>query len=495
MIHYSHRENNPTAQERREEQMDLVMEGKIREMTRLMEEFVPSLVSFYRGIKDEKVCREADSETIARLRQRGIPREGRPVEEVFREMEKDVYGNLSLVQHPRSFACVPSPVSLFSWMGDVMTNGYDPHASCWTNASAANCVEQEVVKWMCSLAGYPETAGGLFVSGGSMANLTALTAARDDRLKPEEWGQGVAYVSDQTHSSVAKGLHIIGFRPDQIRKIPTHRDFRMDMEALEAAVREDLEAGRKPFAVIATAGTTNTGSVDPLPQIGELCRRYGLWMHVDGAYGASVLVSRRHRENLRGIELSDSLSWDAHKWLMQTYGCSAVLVRDQKTLIHAFSAHPEYLEDAGRGEEVSYWDLGPELTRPARSLKLWITLQILGADAMGEMIDHGFELARLAEETVRQYADWEIISPAQQAIVNFRYAPVGYSESQLDRINQQIAMTITQSGYAQVLTTQLDGKRVLRICALHPETTREDIQSTIRLLDRYARQTAGQKIA
>ena len=474
--------------------MDLIRTEQKREMGELMKGFVDKTLDFYETIKDREVARDMDEAALARLRSRGIPAQGRPVREVFEEMERDVYANQSLVQHPRCFACVPSPVSLFSWMGDIMTNAYDPHAGSFLNAPGAGCVEQELIRWMCGLAGYPEHAGGLFVSGGSMANLTALTAARDAKLTYSEREDAVAYVSDQTHSSVAKGLLIIGFRPDQVRSIPSDSAFRMRTDQLEAAIREDLAAGRKPFAVIATAGTTNTGSIDPLEEIASICEAYGLWMHVDGAYGASILVSKTRRGLLKGIERSHSLSWDAHKWLMQTYGCSAVLVRDPQSLARSFAVHPEYLKDVSAGENVNFWDLGPELTRPARSLKLWATLQVMGTDRMGQAIDHGCAMARLAEESLRRCPGWEIVCPAQQAIVNFRYAPAGVEEGALDGLNQRIAQAVTASGYAQILTTQLKGKKVLRICCPNPETAEEDIRTTIQLLDRLARELTQERI-
>ncbi len=294
----------------------------------------------------------------------------------------------------------------------------------------------------------------------------------------------MVYVSDQTHSSVAKGLHIIGFSKDQIRVIPSDALFAMDISVLKAAIIKDINAHKKPFAVIASAGTTNTGSVDPLPQIAALCREYDLWMHVDGAYGASALLSDQYRKNLSGISLSDSLSWDAHKWLLQTYGCSVVLVRDQSCLVRSFSAHPEYLKDAqSSADSVEFWDLGPELTRPARSLKLWLTLQAMGTDAMEKIIDHGCALAQLAQRLISQSPDWEIVSPAQLGIINFLYiSHRQLSPRELDRINQNIAREITQSGFAQIFTTELCGKKVLRMCTIHPETTEQDIYDTIRFL-------------
>lgn len=469
------------------------MSGQGREQVgELMQGFVKSVVDFYGDIKSRDVYREADEKTISRLRKTGIPRTGRPVGEVFEEMMGQVYENQSLVQHPRCFACIPSPVSLYSWMGDVMTNAFDPHAGSWINASGAGCIEQELIRWMGDLAGYPKTSSGLFVSGGSMANLTALTAARDAKLTEEDRTRAVAYVSDQTHSSVAKGLHIIGFRADQVRKIRTDRRFSMDVSALREAVLEDLGEGRKPFAVIATAGTTNTGSIDPLEDIASLCKAHGLWMHVDGAFGASILVSDRYRGLLKGIEQSDSISWDAHKWLMQTYGCSVVLMREEAHLIRSFCVHPEYLKDAKVKEsQTNYWDLGPELTRPARALKLWITLQAMGSDGMAAVIEHGYEMAKLAEEILRADAQWEIVSPAQQAILNFRYAPKGMTKKQLDAINESIAWEVTASGFAEVLTTELGGNKVLRMCTLHPETTEEDIKKTLELLRKSAKGILG----
>lgn len=463
--------------------MDSMSEVQGRQVGALMKDFIDTFIEFSKNIKSEDVCRRADEETLSRLAKQGIPRNGRPLEEVYREMLRDVYSNTALVQHPRCFACIPSPVSLYSWMGDIMTNAYDPHAACHMNASAANRIEIELIRWMCGLAGYPEGSGGLFVSGGSMANLTALTAARDAKLADGERALAVAYVSDQTHSSVAKGLHIIGFRADQVQKIPSDADFRMDISALKRQIRRDLAAGRKPFAVIATAGTTNTGSIDPLPEIAALCREYNLWMHVDGAFGASILLSGRYRKRLAGIEHSDSLSWDAHKWLMQTYDCSMVLVRDQSHLVRSFAAHPEYLTDAGNfSEHPDFWDLGPELTRPARSLKLWITLQAMGSEGIGRVIERGCAMAELTEQKIRRLPGWEIISTAKLGIVNFRYAPDGVPESRLDRLNQQIAREITDSGYAQILTTELGGKKVLRMCTLHPDTTEEDIDTTLKRL-------------
>lgn len=417
-----------------------------------------------------------------------IPANGRPVREVYDEMLRDVYAHTILAQHPRSFACIPSTESLISWMGDVMTNAYNPHASCEINAPVADLIEKKLIRWMCNLAGYPEDGGGLFVSGGSIANLTALTAARDSRLTYGERTRAVVYVSDQTHSSVLKGLHMIGFRKDQICTIPTDELFRMDTSSLQKNIEDDLANKKKPFAVIASAGTTNTGSVDPLTDISRVCKMHDLWMHVDGAFGASALLSEKLKDELAGIENSDSLSWDAHKWMLQTYGCSVVLVRAKRTLVQSFAAHPEYLKDAESSPEGGeFWDLGPELTRPARGLKLWLTLQTMGSKRMGEIIDHGCAMAELAERIIRRNPEWEVVSPAQLGVINFRYvSDRTLPDHILNEINQHISKEITDSGFAQIFTTELQDKKVLRMCTIHPETTENDIYDTVERLMKSA---------
>ena len=465
--------------------MDTKTKEQNQQIGALMNAFVQRTVDFYNELDSYPVCPHTPQKILEHIQTQEIPSKGRNITDVYEEMLKEVYSHTILAQHPRSFSCIPSTSSMLSWMGDVMSNAYNLHASCQVNGPAPYLVEKKLIRWMCDLAGYPKEAGGVFVSGGSIANLTALTAARDARLTYEERSKAVVYVSDQTHSSVAKGLLIIGFCKEQIHILPSDSDFRMNTGALKTAVEQDLKQGKKPFAVIASAGTTNTGSVDPLKEISELCKTHEMWMHVDGAFGASALLSKKCKKALEGIENSDSLSWDAHKWLLQTYGCSMVLVRNQNTLINSFSAHPEYLKDAESSEgSIEFWDLGPELTRPARSLKLWLTLQTIGTEKLEAIIDHGCAMAELAEKLVSEKRDWEIISHAHFGVVNFRCVPdSNMPESQLAILNQEIAKTLTDSGFAQIYTTELKGKKVLRMCTINPETTEKDIRDTIERLE------------
>lgn len=459
-----------------------------QEVERAAVRFVCDLFERNRTLSDGPVINEPEPTHLEELPERGIPAVGRPLEEVVREMERDVIGYGYNADHARFMGFVPGPTSAISWLGDMISAGYNRHAGSVANYPAGHAVEEGLIRWLCDRAGFPVGASGTFVSGGSMANFTACVAARDTVLDERDWPRAVAYVSTQTHSSVAKGLRMMGVTDARIRTIDVDEGFRMKTDALAAAIAADRRAGLAPFMVIATAGTTNTGSVDPLPQVADICRREGLWMHVDGAFGASVLLTR-YRDMLKGIERADSLSWDAHKWLFQTYSCSMLLVRDERTLLKSFSAHPEYLADLEGDESlVNPWDLGPELTRPARGLKLWFTLQVMGADGMADCIEHGFDLARWAEEELRATPEVEIVSPAQMAMVNFRFAPAGTSEEERDEICARAVARMRASGYAGVFTTELSDKKVLRLCAIHPRTHEGEMREVVRRLTAFARE-------
>lgn len=448
--------------------------------------FIKEFLSSHSHLSDEKVVHEIDDTKIAQLQKMGIPQKGRPLNLVVREMTEDIYAYGHNSAHPRYMGFIPGPASPLSWFGDIMTNAYNRHAGSWANYPGEYCVEQELIQWLCQQAGFPNTAGGTFVSGGSMANLTAVTVARDKMLPEELWPQGVAYVSEQTHSSVAKGLRIIGISNHRIRKIPTDGQFRMDIDQLRKAIKEDRAKGLAPFLVIASAGTTNTGSIDPFAEIHAICKQHNLWMHVDGAFGASMLLSHEYKKELQGIELADSLSWDAHKWLFQTYGCGIILMKDRTNMVNSFHVHPEYLKDLeDENNFVNPWDTSIELTRPARGVKLWFTLQVMGSDAISDAISHGIQCAKWAEAEIQKNSLIEIVSPAQMAVINFRYNPSHLSEAQKNELNKKISQKIIDSGFAGVFTTELEGKKVLRMCTIHPDTTREDILNTIQLLNRY----------
>jgi L-2,4-diaminobutyrate decarboxylase len=404
-----------------------------------------------------------------------------------------IYNDRVRMDHPRFFGFIPSPASDASWLGSMLNDAYNTHAGSWMQSSGPSAVEMRLLEWMaCEVVGFPEGAGGCFVSGGSMANLTALTVARDRKLEWEEQGKAVVYMSEQTHSSVAKALRVLGFHERQMRRIACDEAFRMRVSDLRGAIGADRVDGKVPFLVVGSAGTTNTGAIDPLDELADIAEREGLWLHVDGAYGASALLCKSQRELFRGIERCDSLSWDAHKWLFQTYGCGMVLVRDRKVLTSSFGVSAEYVQDAAETEErlPNFWNYGIELTRSARAMKLWFSLQLEGLDKVERDIEHGIRLAEVAEQTLRILSDWEILSSAQLAILCLRYRPQNRPDAiDLDVVNQSISQAAIAERLAAPLTTKLNGEVVLRICCIHPDLAEQEMVEVIHGLDRIARST------
>lgn len=449
------------------------------------------------SLESEEVVKVADSNQIKKLKNIRIPSQGRQVQEVMEEMMKEVYDYGARVNHQRFFGFIPGPADLNSWIGDVMSSAYNLHAGCWLTSPTASFIEKTLIKWLSEKVGYnTEHSSGLFVSGGSMANLTAMVAARDNKLSFDKLHLGTAYVSDQTHSSIKKALKISGISPNNIRKIPSDSNYKMKIDELEQAIKNDVKNGLNPFVVIASAGTTNTGSIDPIQEIANICSKYKLWMHVDGAYGASILLSEKYNHLLKGIENADSVSWDAHKWLFQTYSCAMVLVKDKNNLAQSFSENPEYLRDLDVNDgEINYGNIGIELTRPTRSLKLWFTLQTLGTKEMSRRIEHGVYLAEYAKKVLDNLDNWEIVSDPNLAIINFRYVPSGMSNQEIDDLNNKISHLALEENYAGVFTTVLNGKVVLRMCSINHETTENDIRQTISKLDKFAKNLLNNKVS
>jgi glutamate/tyrosine decarboxylase-like PLP-dependent enzyme len=403
-------------------------------------------------------------------------------------LERDILNTIMHLDHPRFFAFVPSPSNFVGVMADALASGFNVFAGTWLEASGPAQIELVTVDWLREACGLPDTAGGLFVSGGSVANITALAVARQVRLANRTEG-AVAYCSDQTHSSIERGLRVLGFGGEQLCTLPSDGQYRLDLSVLRGAIEADRVAGRVPFCVVANAGTTNTGAVDPLRALAALCRAEDLWLHADGAYGAAAVFCERGRTLLDGLEAVDSLSLDPHKWLFQPYEAGCVLVRNEPWLHEAFHILPEYLEDTvGREGEINFGDRGIQLTRGFRALKLWMSLQVFGRSGLEAAIGRGFELAELAERAVRGLPGWEVVTPAQMGVVTFRCMPKGMPAGQVNRLNRALVDEMIADGFAMVSSTVLRDQMVLRLCTINPRTTDDDVHRTLRRLDRLAKQ-------
>jgi glutamate/tyrosine decarboxylase-like PLP-dependent enzyme len=315
-----------------------------------------------------------------------------------------------------------------------------------------------------------------------VANLTGLAVARQVKLpiaSAPARRLAVAFCSDQTHSCVERAFRLMGFARDQLVRIASDDDYRLPLEELRKRVAAARDAGRVPFCVIANAGTTNTGAVDPLPELVELCRAEDLWLHVDGAYGAAAMLCDEARPLLAGLELADSLAIDPHKWLFQPYEIGCVLVRDAEQLHETFRTSAEYLSVVQRAADVNYQDCGIQLTRSFRALKLWLSLRYFGVGAFREAVQRGIHLAQLAERIIRDTPGLDVVSPARLAIVAFRCVPPGARPEEIEAANEAVVTRLLAEGYATVTSTALRGRRVLRLCTINPRTTEEDIRETL----------------
>jgi len=418
------------------------------------------------------------------------PENSSDFQDVLDFVVKKVLPNSNIVSHPKSYSFVPGPSNYISVLGDTLATGFNVFSGGWAASPAAAGIEITLINWLLSLFDFPmKTGGGLFTSGGSMANLTALVTAREERCG-DDFSKAIIYMSDQTHSSNIKAIRVLGFKKEQVRIIPTDKEYKIVIRKLNNAIAKDRLEHLQPFCIIASAGTTNTGSVDPLNKIAKICKREKLWFHVDGAYGAVAILSKKGSKLLKGISKADSLTLDPHKWLYQPYEMGCLLVRKHKWLSQTFTETPEYLRDVeGNASEINFYDHGIQLTRRFRALKLYMSLKTFGLKAFRKAITYNIDLASQTEIILRDSLNWEVISPATLAIINFRYNPIGksFSEKQLDKINQEISKQVIESREALLVTTILQDQVVLRMCLINPRTTIEDIKETLNLCESIAR--------
>ena len=388
----------------------------------------------------------------------------------------DVLPYVGHFDHPRFFGYIPGAGTWPAALGDLIASATNIDAGAWREAAGPSQLELTVLDWFRRWIGYPDEAAGVLVSGGSAANLTAIACAREALVGPMS-PNIVAYVSDQTHSSLARAARHLGFRPDQIRVLATDERFRIRVDDLEAAMDADLAAGRLPFLVNANAGTTNTGAVDDLPALAAVCRARGAWLHVDGAYGAFAVLTERGRAALEGIELADSVTLDPHKWLAMPFEVGCLMVRDGAALERAFELHPEYLQERlGADRSVNFADRGLQLTRASRAIKVWLAIQTFGVDAFRAVIDRAMDLALEAERRIQAEPRLELCSPASLGVVTFRRrGGADDPPADVDRLNERIVASLAASGDVLLTSTFIGGRYVIRLCVLNHTSELDDV--------------------
>jgi len=461
------------------------------DMIELAEHAVRLIVDRLEGLGADPAWRGAGRQELEALLREPPPETGRPALDVLKRAVQDVLPVAARVDHPRFFAFVPSAPTWPGVLADFLAAGFNTFQGTWLGSGGPSEVELVVTDWIRRWLGYPESAGGLFTSGGSAASLDALVAARESAGAP---ARPSVYMSDQSHSALERAARIVGVPADHVRKVPSDERFHIRMDALARTVAEDRDAGLTPIAVCANAGTTNTGTVDPLHELADFCRDEGIWLHADGAYGGFAIVTDRGRALLDGLDRADSVTLDAHKWLFQPFEAGCLMVRNVRDLERAFSVHPEYLQDTRLGEEhVNFGDRGLQLSRSFRALKVWMSIQTFGMAAFRRAVANGIELADRADSFVRASPDLELLSAASLGVVCFRVRPASGSldEASLEALNEKVQARVISEGVAMMSSTRLHGTYALRLCILSHLTTWRDVEETLSAIEAFGREESA----
>jgi len=424
-----------------------------------------------------------------------VPDHPTPLAEVYDELRNTVLGFPMGNIHPRFFGWYMGGSNLTGALTDFLA-AIDG-SNLGGGDSAAAETDRQVVNWLKDLMGFPPDAGGTLTSGGSMANMVGLTVARNAMAGVDVRVDGIAnlprplrfYASDQVHSAHQKSVETLGLGSKALRLVPTDADFRMDVAALSRMIAEDRAAGFLPACVIATAGTTNTGSIDDLTAIGALCRREGMWFHIDGCIGAFLRLAPRCRALVAGIDLADSLALDPHKWLQTPFECGCAIVRDGRRQFETFTLHGDYLQVQSRGLAAGEFlaDYGFELSRGFKALKLWMSLKEQGVEKFGALVDQHVDMGRYLADQVRAQPHLELMAPVAINIVCFRYRGVGGSEDDVRALNTEIMLRIQESGVAVPTDTTLRGRHSLRAAINNHRTQPQDLDLLVAEVLRHGR--------
>lgn len=428
---------------------------------------------------------------------RPLPREGAPTAELLDRAATLLFDHSLFNGHPRFWGYVTSSPAPIGMLGEFLASSVNANCGAWLLSPAASEIEAQTVRWIAEMLGYPANCGGLFVSGGNMANIVCFLAARAAKAGSDIRSSGVGamrlriYCSSETHTWIQKAADISGLGTDSIRWIPADEQFRMDIQALRNRIRDDIEAGDKPFLVIANAGTVSTGAVDPLGELAAVCREFELWLHVDGAYGALAAVAPDTSALFEGLNEADSIAVDPHKWLYAPLEAGCALVRDISNLRSAFAYHPPYYHFGV--EAINYFDLGPQNSRGFRALKVWLALQQVGRDGYARMISDDIRHSRAMYERIGDYTELEALSQGL-SITTFRYVPPDLSPtdgnvaSYLNDLNRELLTRLQRGGEAYVSNAVIGGKYALRACIVNFRTELKDVNELLPLVSRLGKE-------
>ncbi|MGW4024044.1 lysine decarboxylase DesA [Streptomyces sp. NPDC005009] len=414
---------------------------------------------------------------------------------VLDELEDVYLRDAVYFHHPRYLAHLNCPVVIPAVLGEAVLSAVNSSLDTWDQSAGGTLIERKLIDWTAGRIGLGPAADGVFTSGGTQSNLQALLLAREE-AKTEDLAKLRIFASEVSHFSVKKSAKLLGLGPDAVVSVPVDHDKRMRTVALAHELERCAEAGLVPMAVVATAGTTDFGSIDPLPEIAELCAQYGTWMHVDAAYGCGLLASLKYRDRADGIEHADSVTVDYHKSFFQPVSSSAVLVRDAATLRHA-TYHAEYLNPRRMVQEriPNQVDKSLQTTRRFDALKLWMTLRVMGADGIGQLFDEVCDLASEGWKLLAADPRFDVVVQPSLSTLVFRFVPAAVTDpAEIDRANLYARKALFASGDAVVAGTKVAGRHYLKFTLLNPETTTSDIAAVLDLIAGHAEQYLGESL-
>lgn len=422
-----------------------------------------------------------------------------PLDAILADYARLIEPNVTHWQHPGFMAYFPSVASGPGILGEWLAAGLNSNVMFWRNAPSSTELEEIVVSWLRQLVGLPDAFDGMFTDTASVSSLLSLVAARHALPGLDARDEGLAgrpgigrlrvYASTEAHSSIEKAAIVAGIGRKGVRRIGADDAYRMRVDLLEQAIREDWDSGWWPFCVVATLGTTSSTSVDPVAEIAGVCEREQLWLHVDAAYGGAMMVAPEYRPLFAGWERADSLVINPHKWLWTPFDASLLLFRRPETFRAAFSLVPEYLKVRDQGEVHNYHEYGIQLGRRFRALKLWMLLRYFGADGMAARIREHLRLAHRFASWVDAAPDWELLAPVPMATVCFRHRPPGRPEEELDAHNERLMARVNESGEIFLSHTKLDGKYAIRVSIGNPRQEERHVRRAWELLTEVAAAT------
>jgi aromatic-L-amino-acid/L-tryptophan decarboxylase len=448
------------------------------------------IIEYLGELRDRPVYRQTSAHEIRSGLDSKLPIKGTDFNSLLKIFRDSIVPFSRQNAHPRMFGYVQSPGTPIGAFADLLASTLNANLTIWRSAPAPVELERVTIDWIRQILGFPAEALGLFVSGGSMANLAALAAARQTKL--ESLGRLRAYASSATHFSIAKAAALLGIGRENVRHIAVDDRFKMRLDDLVAKINADLEAGYIPFCIVGNAGTVDTGAVDPLGDIRDVADRFRLWVHVDGSYGAFAVLADSARKLFAGMEQADSIALDPHKWLYLPVDVGCVIYRDPEFAHAAFAHEAEYTRMFGEQADEAFvcWNYGPELSRRFRALKVWMLLKGVGLDALGKTIESNLACARHLEEMVKASDDFEMAAPVELSIFCFRHVPAQLRDGSphvIDAFNERLLVALQRDGSSYLSNTTLGSRFALRGCVLNYRTTLRDMEILLEDLRRVAK--------